>query len=37
MQLNTRLAGGGMLLREVLYGPAKSKKTWRIGKASEAH
>ena len=37
MQLNNRLEEGNMLLRELLYGPAKSKKTWWIGKAAEAN
>jgi len=35
-QLDTRLEEQDMLLRILEYGPAKSKKTWWIGKAAEA-
>ena len=34
--LSTRLTDNDMLLRLLCYGPAKSKKTWWIGKAAEA-
>lgn len=36
MQLDNRLENKDMLLRELIYGPAKAKKTWWIGKAAEA-
>jgi hypothetical protein len=36
-QLDTRLKQNDMLLRLLNYGPAKSKKTWWVGKAAEAH
>lgn len=35
-QLDKRLEDKDMLLRELVYGPAKSKKTWWVGKAAEA-
>ena len=35
-QLDERLENKDMLLRELVYGPAKSKKTWWLGKAAEA-
>lgn len=37
MNLDDRLQQGGMLLRELLYGPAKTKKTWWAAKAAEAN
>lgn len=35
-QLDKRIADKDMLLRILIYGPAKSKKTWWAGKAAEA-